>query len=292
MKRDPSAPHPLRAGDPAGLNVAVIGGTGGIGRAISRSLAARGANVLVAGRTFRDADVPGIEFRPADLSLMREAERIAHELPAETLDLLIFTTGILAAPKRRVTAEGIEEDTAVSYLSRLVILRAIADRLGTGRDQRPRAFVMGFPGNGQVGTLGDLNAERTYRNMAVHMNTVAGNESLALDAAKRYPRLDVFGLNPGFVKSEIRGNLFGPGTLRHRLFEGALGLVTTSTDRYAQRITPILTSPDLATRSGAMIDRKGAVIHPTPGLTDARVAEFLNESTALIARAGVTVPPK
>ena len=236
--------------------------------------------------------MPGIAFRPADLGLMREAERIAQELPAETLDLIVFTTGILAAPKRRETAEGIEEDTAVSYLSRLVILRAIADRLGTGRDGRPRVFVMGFPGNGQVGALGDLNAERTYKNMAVHMNTVAGNESLVLDAAGRYPGLDVFGLNPGFVKSEIRGNLFGPGTLRHRLFESALGLVTTSPDRYAHRITPVLTSPDLDGRSGAMIDRTGAVIRPTPGLTEAHVAAFLAESTELVARAGVTVSPK
>ncbi len=32
--------------------------------------------------------------------------------------------------------------------------------------------------------------------MPVHMNTVAGNEMLVLDAAKRYPNASIFGLNP------------------------------------------------------------------------------------------------
>lgn len=98
---------------------------------VSRS--AKGNELSVANRwaiTFRDSDASGIEFIKADLSLMREAQRIAALLPAETLDLVIFTTGILAAPKRLETAEGIERDMAVSYLSRLVIVREIAPRLG------------------------------------------------------------------------------------------------------------------------------------------------------------------
>ena len=64
---------------------------------------------------------------------MHEAQRVAALLPAETFDLFIFTTGIMAAPKRQETAEGIERDMAVSYLSRLVIVREIAPRLGKHR---------------------------------------------------------------------------------------------------------------------------------------------------------------
>src|ERR1700737_4034339 len=47
------------------------------------------------------------EFIKADLSLMSEAQRVARALPAETLDRVIFTNGIFAAPKRQETAEGI-----------------------------------------------------------------------------------------------------------------------------------------------------------------------------------------
>ena len=133
--------------DLKGMKVAIVGGTGGIGRALSRFLVSRGAAVLVIGQTFRDSDMPGIEFIKADLSLMREARRVGSLLPAETLDLVIFTTGIFAAPKRQETAEGIERDIAVSYLSRLVMIREIAPRLAKNRpaaSMKPRVFVMGF----------------------------------------------------------------------------------------------------------------------------------------------------
>src|SRR5206468_971294 len=148
-----------------GMNVAIVGGTGGIGRALSRFMASRGASVVVVGRTFRDSDMPSIQFIQADLSLMREAQRVAQALPAETLDLVVFTTGIFAATKRQETAEGIERDMAVSYLSRLVILREIAPRLGKNRPaarMKPRVFIMGYPGTGQAGAIDDLNAEKSY----------------------------------------------------------------------------------------------------------------------------------
>jgi NAD(P)-dependent dehydrogenase (short-subunit alcohol dehydrogenase family) len=183
MTRDKSLVwHPV---DPStlhleGAKVAIIGGTGGIGRALSRFLASRGATVVVVGRTFRDSDVPGIEFLEADLGLMREAKRVGQALPAETLDLVIFTTGIFVAPRRQETAEGIERDLAVSYLSSLVILREIAPRLGKARPAirwKPRVFVMGYP--------------------------ASGNELLVLDAARRYPNARFFGLDPGLMKGMV-----------------------------------------------------------------------------------------
>ncbi|MEH2613492.1 hypothetical protein [Bradyrhizobium sp. AZCC 1693] len=117
------------------------------------------------GQNFRDADLPGIEFIKADLSLMREAQRVARLLPAEELDLVIFTTGIMAGPTREVTGENIERDMAISYLSRRVVVREIGPRLGMRRpaaQMKPRVFIMGFPGKGQAGKLDDLNAEKSY----------------------------------------------------------------------------------------------------------------------------------
>jgi NAD(P)-dependent dehydrogenase (short-subunit alcohol dehydrogenase family) len=273
--------------DLKGWNVAVVGGTGGLGRAISRFLASRGASVTVVGQTFRDSGVPGIEFIKADLSLMREAERIGKALTAEALDLVIFTTGIFAAPKRQETAEGIERDMAVSYLSRLVILRVIAPRLGKDRPatpMKPRVFIMGYPGSGQAGTLDDLNSEKSYKAMPTHMNTVAGNEILVLDSAKRYPNATFFGLNPGLVKTNIRDNFFGKDTLKSRFIEAMIGLLAPSPETYAERLAPLLVSRDLEGHSGAMFDRKGDTILPTPKLTDASYRDaFIAASEALVA---------
>ena len=298
MQRDKS--FTWRRVDPStldlkGLKVAIVGGTGGIGRSLSRFMASRGASVIVVGRTFRDAQAPGITFIQADLSLMREAERVGEALPAATLDIVIFTTGIFAAPKRQETAEGIERDMAVSYLSRLVILRTIAPRLGKDRPaarMKPRLFIMGYPGTGQAGTLDDLNAEKSYRAFPAHMNTVAGNEALVLDAAKRYPHATVFGLNPGLHRTDIRNNFFGEGTLKSRVGEWMIGLLTASPNTYAKRLTPLLVSPDLEAHSGAMFDQKGHAILPSPKLKDASyVKSFIAASEALVAaRANVRVP--
>ena len=54
-----------------GLNIAIIGGTNGIGRALALAALAKGAKVKVGGRTSRDATTPGLSFVAADLkSLM------------------------------------------------------------------------------------------------------------------------------------------------------------------------------------------------------------------------------
>lgn len=95
MKRDKRMIwQPINKGLPdiSGYNIAVFGGTGGIGRALSKKLALHGENVSVVGQTFRDEGVERLNFMRADLSLMHEAERVARELPAEHLDMVIFTT--------------------------------------------------------------------------------------------------------------------------------------------------------------------------------------------------------
>lgn len=295
MKRDAHVTWrrvPASSLELATWKIAIVGGTGGLGRAIGKVLASRGASVTVVGQTFRDQGVPGLTFLQADLSLMREAERVAAALPAEDLDLVLFTTGIIAAPTREVTAEGLERDMAGSYLSRLVMLRELGPRLGRGRTaerarRKPRVFVMGYPGTGQAGTLGDLNAEKSYDAMKVHMNTVAGNEMLVLDGARRHPHLSVFGLNPGLIKTNIRDNYFGAGSFKSRFVETFIGWLTPTPETYAERIAPLLVSPDLEERSGALFDKKGNAILPSPAFTDdAHLAELRAESDALVARIG------
>jgi NAD(P)-dependent dehydrogenase (short-subunit alcohol dehydrogenase family) len=271
----------------------VVGGTGGLGRAIAQLLAARGARVVVVGQTFRDAGASGIEFVQADLSLMAEAQRIAKALPAESADWLIFTTGIFAAPKRKATAEGIEQDLAASYLNRLVMLREMAPRLGKARPAggavKPRVFLWGYPGTGQIGNPDDLNAERAYKPFAQHMNTVAGNEILVLDAARRYPHLNVYGVNPGLVKTNIRSNFMGHHKFVFSLLEGIIGLLTPSPAQYASRMTPLLVSPDIEPHGGALFDQKARAILPSEGLTDAHMRQFIAASDALLARVGMVL---
>lgn len=268
-----------------GKKAIVVGGTGGIGRAISRHLAATGAQVTVVGQTFRDAGVPGLTFLQADLMLMSEAARVAGLLPVESADLLIFTAGIFAAPQRQETPEGIERDLAVSYLNRFVILREVAGRLGKARlnaRTKPRVFNMAYPGSGQLGNPDDLNSERAYSAMSAHMNTVAANEALVLDGVQRYPHLAIFGLNPGLIKTNIRDNLFGKDSWKSRIVEMLIGSLTPTADEYAASIAPLLASPDIETHSGALFNCKGEPIRPSKGMTTEQVSRLIEASDSVL----------
>jgi NAD(P)-dependent dehydrogenase (short-subunit alcohol dehydrogenase family) len=123
---DPSVtvrPSPIEQLDLSSKRVAVIGGTNGLGRAIAQQALARGAEVTVVGRTFRDDSAAGLKFVAADLSSMSEAVSVGRELPAESFDVVLFTTGIIAAKTREETTEHVERDVAISYLSRLAVLQ-------------------------------------------------------------------------------------------------------------------------------------------------------------------------
>jgi NAD(P)-dependent dehydrogenase (short-subunit alcohol dehydrogenase family) len=281
-------PVSLKSIDLSGKRVVVIGGTGGIGRALSRLMAARGAQVTIVGRTFREADTPRISFMKADLERMSEALRIGQNLPAEELDLVVFTTGIMPGPERAETSDGIERDLAVSYLSRLAMLREIGPRLGKKRTNpisKPRVFVMGMPGANAKGNIEDLNSEKTFSPMPAHMNTVAGNEALVLYGARQYPDINFYGLNPGLIKSNIRSNMSGgQDSIRHRITEGIIGLLTIGADTYAQRIVPLLFSTDIESASGAFFNQKAIAILPSEIMTPSYVHEYMEASDKLLMR--------
>jgi NAD(P)-dependent dehydrogenase (short-subunit alcohol dehydrogenase family) len=271
-----------------GWHAAVIGGTGGLGRALARWLAARGARVTVVGQTFRDGGVERLEFIHADLSLLSQGQRVAEALPAEQLDLLVFTTGTFSTPQRETTAEGIERDLATSYLNRFVMLRTLAPRLGIGRATSAspaRVFVMGFPGTQRPGDPDDLNSERGYERMAAHMNTVAANEALVLHAARSWPQLRAFGLNPGLVKTNIRAKLHGGSeTLRFKIVEAVIGLLTPTAEQYADRLGPVIVAADLDRRSGVHFNAKGIAIAKSSAMTDDHVERLIAASSALVDR--------
>ena len=76
---DPSVtlrPTPIEQLDLSSKRLLVIGGTGGLGRAIAQQALARGAEVTVVGRTFRDNKTPRLTFVRLSVSLRRRMANI------------------------------------------------------------------------------------------------------------------------------------------------------------------------------------------------------------------------
>lgn len=291
-KKDPSIhlnPEPADRLDLSGRKLVAVGGTNGLGRAIARLALARGAEVTVVGRTFRDDAHPRLTFVQADLSSMARSLRIGEELPVEDADVALFTSGIIAAKTREETAEGVERDMAVSFLNRVAILRGIAARLGTARPAgapTPRVFVMGSPGTGQLGELQDLNTEASYSVARAHGNTLAGNEALALGAGGMFPGPDYFGLGPGLIKTGIRENYLGRnGEVGYKLLEAVIGLLMQSPEKYASRVVPLLFTPQLDGKSGVLFNRLGEPVLPSRGFDRDHVARYMTASDELLDRA-------
>jgi NAD(P)-dependent dehydrogenase (short-subunit alcohol dehydrogenase family) len=274
-----------------GKKISIIGGTSGIGRAFAREFAARGAQVIVVGRNFRDQGVTGINAQLADLGKMKEAERVSWILLAEEPDALLFSVGIMADHARQVTADGLERDVAISYLSRLVILRKMGSCLNQPQPwrNRPRVFIMGYPGMGQRAAIHDLNSEKSYARWQAHANSVAGNEALVYDASKRYPYLDVFGLNPGFVQTNMRNDIFKRGGVLNQLGFWITFLMTRTPEDYVRGILPLFIAPELTGQGGKYFDKKGQAILPSNWVSDVNCKDVIRASEELISRTGVTV---
>lgn len=271
------------------IKVLMVGGTGGLGRAIATNLHEKGADVTVVGQSFRDKEDSKLHFIKADLSLVKNCEKVASDLNKDgstnQFTHFIFTTGIFASKNREVTGDGIERDMAISYLSRYTIMKGLEPHISksfkvNGIEAKPRVFIMGFPGNNQSGNPDDMNAEPdNYGFIAAHMNTVAANEALVLHYAKETKPFNIFGLNPGLLKTNIRSNLTGTGFLA-RTMENVLAFFSQTPEGYASKVVPLLVTPDIENNAGAMFDNKANGLLKSTNIDD-RVEKFWENSAKL-----------
>jgi retinol dehydrogenase 12 len=192
----------------------VTGANSGIGREMSRQLAAGGARVLMVCRNpqrgqealawvNQSARPDAVELFIADLSSMAEVRALAQRIRQRhaRIDVLLNNAGVYL-PTRALTSEGFERMFALNHLAPFLLTHELLEPLLLC----PNAKVITTSSEGhRLGHIAfdDLQAERRFGALRQYSNTKLANILFTRELARRFgPRgLRAHSFHPGAVKT-------------------------------------------------------------------------------------------
>ncbi|MGC4868640.1 SDR family NAD(P)-dependent oxidoreductase [Micromonospora sp. DT53] len=265
--------------------VVISGGTNGMGRALALGRAERGDRVLVLGRSRERGEAlaeGSIAFLRVDLSSVAETRQVIEHILGEyeAVDALaLFANAV--APRRIVTAEGLERTFALYYLSRYLLSFGLRPAL----DRATAPVIVNVAGVGVTkGTVhwADPHLASGYSAIAAQLQAGRANDLLGVGFAQRSGSTARYVLyHPGFTKSGDRGPL--PPVVRGLLAVAAAVAARPVADAVAP-IHQFLDTPPAAPVTA--VDRE-KLLPPTFPTLDPRDAERLMDLTEkLLAELG------
>ena len=201
----------------------VTGGTDGIGKEIARALAELGAQLIIVGRdgdkgARAEGDIrastnnPDVEFVRADLSLVREANRLGDDLADRCSELhyLVHSAGVVRG-RRVITDEGLESNFVTNYLSRFALtVRLLPLLQATGRPGKSaRILLVAHPGFDGAIHYEDINLATNFSMFRAFKQFHYANDVFAAQLARRLkipgerPSVTISCLHPGPTKTNI-----------------------------------------------------------------------------------------
>ncbi|MFP4496549.1 MAG: SDR family NAD(P)-dependent oxidoreductase [Halochromatium sp.] len=247
--------------DLADKTALVTGANSGLGKAVARALAARGARVLMVARDPERGEAAraeleaatgnsGLELLLADLKSQAQVRALAAEVKerAPALDFLVNNAGT-AFPKRCLTEDGIECTLAVNHLAPFILTNLLFDQLKAAAPSR--IVNVGTRINESM-ELGDLNWEgRSFRMMRAYVESKLGMLHVTREFAKRIKGSGVT-INcvfPGVFKSNL-GGTDGAQGLFWKSVSLLVGWALAQPEQAAERVMYLLESPEVAEISG------------------------------------------
>ncbi len=238
--------------------VLVTGASSGIGRATAVGLAARGARLLVQGRTpercaealaeIRAAARAPVELIQADLASLAGVRAMAEEVGRQTdaLDVLVNNAGVTMV-RRQTTSDGFERTFAVNHLAYFLgtgLLLPLLHAAPAGRIVNVASEAHRF---GRL-DLDDLDNEKRFSAMRVYGQSKTANLLFNLELARRLAgtRITTNALHPGAIRSNLGR---GGGPLLDGL-QRVIGLFMKSPEQGARTSIHLASSPDVEGTSG------------------------------------------
>ncbi|MBT2390459.1 SDR family NAD(P)-dependent oxidoreductase [Streptomyces sp. ISL-1] len=241
--------------DLAGRTAVVTGAASGLGLAITRSLVAHGARVVMAVRNTAKAEQvraelsqgPGeavvMELDLLDLASVHRFTAAVHDRFA-AVDLLIENAGI-SSQSLTLSAEGVESQFATNHLGHFALTGLLLDLLGKGHD--PRIVVVASALYTRAGLdLDDLDGTGTYSPGRAYNRSKLANVLFGRELQRRLEALGStvrsFVAHPGMAKTPLHTTY--PSPALRLVTKTVAGLIGRPAE---QAVVPILyaaTSPD------------------------------------------------
>ena len=254
----------------------VTGGTRGIGKETARALARLGATVIIVGRDEKRGTTAAAElgettgnervvFFAADLASQAEVRRLAGEVAERYLrvDVLVNNAAVVA-PTRRTTVDAIEETLAVDHLASFLLTELLLPTLRRSAPARVVNVTSGVVGNAEP-ALDDLQCERGYHPLKAYGRAKLMNLAWTLDLARRLDGsgVSVYAVDPGIADTGThRAYPWAPPVKAGMRVAWLVLRPWLSTERAAGSAIRAASAPELAGRTGLLLDRRGRPIEP------------------------------
>jgi NAD(P)-dependent dehydrogenase (short-subunit alcohol dehydrogenase family) len=237
--------------------ILVTGATDGLGRALARELAARGALVLLHGRsperlqaTRRQiAEATGsdrLRTYQADLAALEQVRRLGREVDGqqERLDVLVNNAGIGGDGPRQESADGVELRFAVNYLAPFLLTDLLLPLL---RRSAP-ARIVNVASVGQAPIdFDDVMLERRYDGLRAYRQSKLAQIMFTFELAER---LRAAG------ESGVTVNALHPATLMDtKMALETFGYTMSTVQDGVEATLRLVVAPELDEVSGRYFDR-------------------------------------
>jgi NAD(P)-dependent dehydrogenase (short-subunit alcohol dehydrogenase family) len=215
-----------------GRTAVVTGATGGLGYETALALARAGADVILTGRNdpkgqsavekiSREVSGARVSYEQLDLASLASVADFAQRMGArQLLDLLINNAGVMALPRRQVTADGFEMQFGTNYLGHFALTARLLPLLR--RASGPRVVsVSSLAHRTAFIDFDDLQGARVYRPWRAYGQSKLAGLMFALELQRRSDAADW----------NLRSHAAHPGFARTGLFaSGPGGLLSLATD--------------------------------------------------------------
>lgn len=281
--------------------VLLTGATRGLGLAVAHALAARGAHVLVAGRspaaTGEVAHAVGGTPVVLDLARLSEVDRVLVELPH--VDAVACNAGIQFARASEVTENGFETTFQVNHLAHLALLDGLVARaqpprrvvlVGSGTHDPAKPTGMPDPLEGDVAEMSRPAAPGTSGGgRARYTTSKLLNTASAAGLAREHPDFHVTCLDPGLMPGTgLARDGAAPARLLWRTVALALRAFPFASTPAASAgvMARLLLDDPPPFPSGTLVDHRARAIAPSARAADRAFQDGSSATPARCSRRG------